>query len=218
MSALPLLSEAEFAARLGEAGRTLAAGVKARLFAHFEELRRWAARLDLIGPGAGAEIVERHYAESLAALPWLPVHAARLVDLGSGAGFPGLALAAARPDLDVWLIEPRARRAAFLAAAARRMELSVRIVGARVAAPLSNDIPDAIEILTVRALRLEPRAWSALLPRLSTGARLLSWSGERALELPGEFTSGRRMRLEGSERRFLREYLLGAERGAEEAS
>lgn len=217
MSALPPLSEAEFVSRLGEAGSALAAGATARLYRHFEELRRWAARLDLVGPGAGSEIVERHYAESLAALPWLPAHAARLVDLGAGAGFPGLALAAARPDLDVWLVEPRARRAAFLAAAARRMELSVRIVSARVAAPLPNDIPDAIEILTVRALRLEPRAWTALLPRLSSGARLLSWSGERALELPRGFTSGRQMRLAGSERRFLREHLSDAGRGAETA-
>jgi len=214
---LPPLSSADFVRRLGEAGAALDGAVLERLFAHFEELRRWAARVDLIGPGAGAEIVERHYAESLAALPWLPAGPARLVDLGSGAGFPGAILAAARTDLEVWLVEPRERRAAFLAAAARRMTVPVRIVGARVAAPLSADFPDAIDILTVRALRLEPREWSALRRRLRPTGRLLSWSGEQAPSLPSGFTGGRSARLGDSERRYLREYLAAAEPPGESA-
>jgi len=207
VASLPPLSLVEFVRRLGDAGAALDAAAQERLFAHFVELRRWASRLDLVGPGAGAEIVERHYAESLAALPWLPRGPARLVDLGSGAGFPGAILAAARPDLEIWLVEPRERRAAFLAAAARRMAIPLRIVGARVAAPLSADFPDAIDILTVRALRLEPRDWSALRQRLQPTGRLFSWSGEQAPALPEGFAAGRSVRLTGSERRYLREYL-----------
>lgn len=209
MPVLPALSSAEFASRL-RAAREAALDSQAleRLFAHYEELRRWAPRLDLIGPGAVGEIFERHYAEALAALPWMPAGAARLVDLGSGAGFPGLVLAAARPDLEVWLVEPRARRAAFLAAAARRMRLSVRLLAVRVAEPLPPEFPSVVEVLTVRGLRLEPRAWRALASRLVPGACLISWSGGEPPELPNGFVTGRELRLPGADRRRLREYRL----------
>ena len=53
---------------------------------------------------AAGEVVERHYGESLAALPLAPAEG-RLVDLGSGAGFPGWVLAAARPGLEVTLVD-----------------------------------------------------------------------------------------------------------------
>lgn len=213
MSDLPRLSRLEFDRRLDAASDSerLDELARERLFAHFEELRRWADRLDLVGPGAAVEIVERHYAEALAALPWLPMVPARLVDLGSGAGFPGLVLAAARPDLEVTLVEPRERRAAFLSAAARKMRLAVRVVNARVEAKISPDIPSEIDVLTVRALRLEPRLWRALQVRLAPGCRLLSWSGEQPSELPAAFVAGRDLLLAGSARRHLREYLLATE-------
>lgn len=208
MESLAPLTAAELDRRLRAVDPSLAleAAVVERLLAHYDELRRWAPKVDLVGPAAGSEIVERHYAEALVALPWLPEASCRLVDLGSGAGFPGLVLAAARPDFDVWLIEPRSRRAAFLAAAARRMRLSVRVLGVRVAAPLPHDVPDRIDRLTVRALRLDPRAWRALLERTAPGARLLSWSGEAAPELPGELEPSRTLRTPGGDRRWLREY------------
>jgi 16S rRNA (guanine527-N7)-methyltransferase len=210
MAEIAALSADEFARRLAGVDAAAASDgeLLARLVAHHEELRRWAPRVDLVGPGAGAEIVERHYAEALAARPWLPEGPGRLVDLGSGAGFPGLVLAAARPDLDVWLIEPRARRAAFLAAAARRMRLSVRVVGARVGEPLPPEFPDRIDRLTVRALRLDSRAWRALLPQLAPGARLLSWSGAEPPALPAELVAGRSLRTPAGDQRWLREYLV----------
>jgi len=213
VSNLSPLSRAELDRRLDLAGVGGGVGEAARerLWIHHEELRRWAGRVDLVGPGAAGEIVERHYAEALLALPWLPGGPARLVDLGSGAGFPGLVLAAARPDLDVWLVEPRERRAAFLAAAGRKMRLAVQVVNARVDATVPPELPTAIDVLTVRALRLEPRAWRALRPRLAAGARLLAWSGEAAPELDAGFVAGRELLAPGSERRRLREFYFGAE-------
>lgn len=208
MSRLPPLSAEEFARRLAAAGISVAPepDVVERLLAHHEELRRWAAKTDLVGPSAAHEIVERHYAEALVALPWLPEGSGRLVDLGSGAGFPGLVLAAGRPDLEIWLIEPRSRRAAFLAAAARRMRLSVRVLDARVSAPLPIEFPDRIDRLTVRALRLDLRCWRALLERLAPEARLLSWSGRDEPELPAGLVPSRRLRTPGAEQRWIREY------------
>ncbi|MEO8276512.1 MAG: RsmG family class I SAM-dependent methyltransferase [Thermoanaerobaculia bacterium] len=181
-----------------------------RLSIHYEELRRWADTVALIGPGAVEELFERHYVESLVALPWLPAPAsspARLVDLGSGAGFPGWILAAVRPDLDVTLVEARERKWAFLATAARRARLSCRCLNARVSEHLSPEIPDRIQTVTVRALRLDARTWSALLPRMLPGAQVLIWSGEVVEAPPAPWIAGRTMTLSGS-RRYLREFLL----------
>ncbi len=178
------------------------------LYLYYEELRRWAPRVDLIGPGTVARTVERHFAESLAPLPWLPPHPARLADLGSGAGFPGLVLAAARPDLDVHLIEPRARRRAFLAAVARRLELRVTLSDARVEASRPTSLPEALDLVTVRALRLPPPTWAAIADRLGWAGRLLLWTGDEPQPLPPRFTSGRQLRLPGSDGRYVREYLL----------
>ena len=213
MLELAALTETEFARRLGEfCPETLPGDTLQRLFVHYEELRRWAGTIALIGPGAVGELFERHYAESLAALPWLPAKApggaaSRLLDLGSGAGFPGWILAAARPDLEVTLVEARERKWAFLSTAARHARLSCRCLNARVSERSLADIPDRIELVTVRALRLEGRVWSALLPHLAPGARILLWSGETAESPPAPFVAGRTLALSGSHR-FLREYCL----------
>jgi 16S rRNA (guanine(527)-N(7))-methyltransferase RsmG len=210
LTRLPELSPEQFAERLAfvlpeirPTARQLVA-----LFAHFEELRRWAPRVDLIGPGTAEEVVERHFAESLAALPWLPEEPVPLLDLGSGAGFPGLVLAAARPDLEVTLVEPRERRRAFLATAARRAGLSVRISGARVALGALSELPGGVAVVTVRALRLDSAVWAALAERLRPEARLLFWSGKLPPELPPEFLAARERHLPGAQHRRLREYRL----------
>ena len=209
------LTADEFTSALERAGAPLLAEAsRSALYAHYRELARWAPKIDLIGPGVAAELFERHYAESLAALPWLPTTPFRLLDLGSGAGFPGLVLAAARPDAEVWLVEPRERRAAFLESAARKAGLGAHVVAARVESSSAPDLPDRIAVVTVRALRLVPPIVRALAPRLAADARLLAWSGATPPELPRSFEAGRSLLLPASRDRHLREYHW---RGAAEA-
>lgn len=209
MTEIPDLDRGTFLGRISLAwpSRPLDDSTADRLFAHYQELRRWAARVDLVGPGVAEELPERHYAEALAASDWIP-HGARLLDLGSGAGFPGFVLAAARPDLAVWLVEPRVRRAAFLSSAARRAGLALQVLNARVAAAPLPDLPTAIDRLTVRALRLDARSYRALLPHLGPDARLLSWSGEEPPAVPEPFVLCRTRHLAASRQRYLREYSL----------
>lgn len=84
-----------------------------RLCQYLAELKRWNARVNLTGLTSDRDIVIRHFLDSLAILPFL--REARVVaDIGSGAGFPGLVLKLARPDLRLTLVESRGKKAAFL--------------------------------------------------------------------------------------------------------
>jgi 16S rRNA G527 N7-methylase RsmG len=214
---IPFLTlEAFRGALLRCSSQELDEGIFPPLYQHYLELRRWNRRLSLVGPGTVDEVVSRHYAESLAALPLLE-GARRLVDLGSGAGFPGFVLAAARPELDVTLIESRQRKWAFLRSAVRRGGssdglsggssgggssggLSCRCLNARVRVPLPDGFPSEVDLVTSRALALDPEILAAI-HRSSPGARFLFWQGAEPLRLPSVFRKVREIPLLGSEHR-----------------
>jgi 16S rRNA (guanine527-N7)-methyltransferase len=80
---------------------------------YLTELQRWNARVNLTALREPRDIVVQHFLDSLAILRYLE-GAASLADLGSGAGFPGLALKLARPELTLTLVEARQKKAAFL--------------------------------------------------------------------------------------------------------
>jgi 16S rRNA (guanine527-N7)-methyltransferase len=92
-----------------------------QLFAHLDLLERWNRTHNLVGPGSPADWLERHTLDSLTAARFLP--AGKGFDVGSGAGFPGIPLAVARPDCRITLVEPREKRAAFLANAVAALGL-----------------------------------------------------------------------------------------------
>src|SRR5690348_16102800 len=85
-----------------------------RLEAYVHTLGRWQKAVNLVSKPSLEDIWVRHILDSAQLLPLMPKQAERLVDLGSGGGFPGLVLAALRPELDVTLIEADARKGAFL--------------------------------------------------------------------------------------------------------
>ncbi len=204
-SQLPPLTEARFLRRLLP---FLPAGcpesAQTSLYEHYCELRRWNPRLSLVGPGTAGEVVERHYGESLAALPLIRPSDHSLLDIGAGAGFPGLVLAAARPALRVTLVEPRERKWAFLKTAIRRCGLSSQCLNARVGRPLSPEFPRTIDVVTCRAVAVSPRLIETLLES-SPRARFLLWCGARVPELPESSRMVREVALAGSERRRILE-------------
>jgi len=171
------------------------------LFAHYRELALWNRRTNLIGPGTAGEILARHYGESLAALPLLPEEARRGLDLGSGAGFPGIVLTAARPGLEMALVEARERKWAFLSSAARKAALPCRCLNVRVQVPLPTGLPESIDVITSRALRLDSETWRALASRLSQDGRVLLWAGEHDPDLPPDLVPCGGLPLAGSEKR-----------------
>lgn len=173
------------------------------LHAHYRELSAWNQRLSLIGPGTLGEVLERHYGESLAALPLVPNGAG--LDIGSGAGFPGLVLAAARPGLAMTLIEAREKKWAFLSAAARKASLPCQCLNVRVSVPLPAGVPASLDLVTARALKLDRDVLGALAERLSPDGRVLLWLGEEDPELPASLAPGRSVKIPGSQRRRILE-------------
>src|SRR5262245_48768743 len=121
-----------------------------RLEVMVETLLRWRKAINLIGRATLDDIWGRHILDSAQLAPLIPAEAKTVADLGSGAGFPGLVLAALRPALDITLIEADARKSAYLGEAARKMGLprQPKIVVSRIeAAP-----PARADVVTARAL------------------------------------------------------------------
>lgn len=200
--ALPEISPSEFARRLEAVSPAdLTAAVIERLYIHYCELVRWSRTVSLVGPGTGPEIVERHYGESLAALPLLEPGWRCGVDIGSGAGFPGLVLAAARPDLEFILVESRQRKWSFLMAACRKASLSCRCVNARVDAASIVDLPSSIDLVTVRAVGQGHLALEQLSGRLSPDGGILLWLGTEPPAPPSNFVVDGELRFKGSRSR-----------------
>jgi 16S rRNA (guanine527-N7)-methyltransferase len=126
---------------------------------------------------APEQAVDRHVADSLVALDLPAVRAARrIVDLGAGAGWPGLALAAALPDARVALVESAIRHCRYLerAVAAGRLE-NAQVVHAR-----AEEWPEGLganDVVTARALAALPVLCEYAAPLLVDGGLLLAWKG-----------------------------------------
>ena len=199
---LPPISRPDFAAEIAALSpEPLPDAAVDALYAHYQELSRWNQRLSLIGPGTAGEILARHYGEALAALPLVPGEARQGLDIGSGAGFPGLVLAAARPGREMTLAEAREKKWAFLLAAARRAALPCRCLNVRVGVPLPAGLPASLDVVTARALKLEPEVLGALAERLGPDGRILLWIGEEDPDLPPELSPSGWIKLEGSAKR-----------------
>jgi 16S rRNA (guanine527-N7)-methyltransferase len=136
----------------------------------------------LIGPREAPRIWDRHLLNSAAVAELIPA-GARVVDVGSGAGLPGLVLALSRPDVSMILVEPLARRAAFLVEAVERLALvdSVTVLRARaeeVAAQPGG--PPLADIVTARAVAPLDRLVAWCLPLAVVGGRVLALKGSSA--------------------------------------
>jgi 16S rRNA (guanine527-N7)-methyltransferase len=92
--------------------------------AYLELLRRWNSSINLVSAGDVDRLEERHLADSLALLSLIPDGSLRLTDLGTGAGFPGLPIAIARPELQVTLLDAKTKAIAFVKAVRRELGLT----------------------------------------------------------------------------------------------
>lgn len=107
------------------------------LEAHYVLLKKWNARLNLTRIESIEEAVRFHYCECLFLATRLPPGPLRIVDIGSGSGFPGIPIAILRPECEVSLVESNKRKAVFLSESSRSLP-NVQVSAARAEAVQSN--------------------------------------------------------------------------------
>ncbi len=164
----PLHGDPRVAAYFGERFRAVEA-FRAALVAEGE-------RRGLIGPREPARLWERHLLNSAAVIPFLPAGA--VADVGSGAGLPGLVIAAVEPDREVVLIEPMERRVAWLEEIASRLGLAnVTVLRAR-----AESVAGLVRAPAVTARAVAPLGKLArwCLPLVSEGGAMLFLKGRAA--------------------------------------
>ncbi len=151
---------------------------------YLDELTRWGAHTNLVG-STEPDALRRHVEDSLAAADYLP-EGSEIVDLGSGAGFPGVPLALSRPDLRVTLVEIRERRVNFLRHVVRTLDLGqIRVERLRI-----EDSPSSLfEYVLLRAVAPPPRAFDLGRHWAMPGGEVWIWAGEDASS-PAEPVAG----------------------------
>jgi 16S rRNA (guanine527-N7)-methyltransferase len=126
------------------------------------------------------EALERHVADSLAAAAFLE-RGIRVVDLGSGAGFPGIPLAIARPDLSLTLVEIRERRVNFLRHVVRSLELDCEVWRVRI-----EDAPRLrFRVALARAVAPLDQVLRLAEPWVESGGEIWVWTRESSAGPPG---------------------------------
>ncbi|MEV4640880.1 16S rRNA (guanine(527)-N(7))-methyltransferase RsmG [Actinoplanes sp. NPDC049548] len=134
----------------------------------------------LIGPREAPRLWERHLINCGVMSEMIPIGAS-VIDVGSGAGLPGIVLAVARPDLTITLVEPLARRTAFLSEAvtALGLDATVTVVRGR-AEDLAGGPPAPADVVTARAVAPLDRLAGWCLPLAALGGRLVALKGASA--------------------------------------
>lgn len=146
---------------------------EAQLVAYERLLRERAVPLGMIAADDLGRLWERHILDGLRGTPLLPGDAASAIDLGSGAGIPGVPVAIARPDLAVTLAETRRSRAAFLELVVA--ELGLKLV--RVHAGRIEDLAGPFDVALARAFADVRQTWRVAQPLLRPDGCLVYWGG-----------------------------------------
>ncbi len=150
-----------------------------RLQIYHDLLVKWQKAINLVSPKTLDDIWARHFTDS-AQLARHIKSGARVVDLGSGAGFPGMVLAIMRPDLEMILIESDNRKSEFLKNVSRETKTPVTVSNERVEKILGAEdrVPD---VITARAFAALP-VILGMIPENCRGAELLLLKGKTALD------------------------------------
>lgn len=160
----------------GKDGFDLSAESAGKILSFLNTLKEWNGRINLMGPSAWGRIWEDHIVDSL----WIDSKvgdATRIADFGSGAGFPGVILAALREDRQVHLIEGRGKKCRFLRVAAEEAGLHNITVINRAVEP-RNEWPDELYKTIVTRAAANPEKLMGLLKNMiCDGGRLMALIG-----------------------------------------
>ena len=174
-----MMDEATVRQLLEPFGLSLSSDQIGQLSAYLELLLRWNKKINLTAIRDAPSCVRRHFGESLYLGRWVALHG-RLLDIGSGAGFPGLCLKIIFPDLSVTLLEPVAKKRAFLKEVARVCGMNlVEVRGERLEDFVrAAALPD-FEAATARAVGHLEELIALARRCLKAGGQLFLWLSRR---------------------------------------
>lgn len=154
-----------------------------RLATYEALLKTWQRTINLVAPSTLDDVWHRHFADSAQLVPLAPPDAKMWVDVGSGAGFPGLVAAimlAERGQCRVALVESDSRKAAFLGEVARKTGVAVEIVVGRIEKIATQDKFGAIDVVSARALAPLDKLLGLVAPMFSPATTALFLKGRDA--------------------------------------
>ncbi|MBI5537565.1 MAG: 16S rRNA (guanine(527)-N(7))-methyltransferase RsmG [Deltaproteobacteria bacterium] len=181
----PLEPPEGFTERLRAIGVELEAAVVRSLGDYLAHLLAMNEHMNLTAIVDPAQAWEKHGLDALTLVPLLGElrQGARLVDVGSGGGVPGIPLALARPDLHVTLVEATQKKAAFLVATAAALGLTrVKVRAARAEELARGELRAAFDVVTARAVGKLSALVPLVAPLARPGGLLLLVKGQRADE------------------------------------
>lgn len=150
---------------------------RTKLERYYNLLAKWQKSINLVSAKTLHIAGERHFKDSVQILPYIPNEAKNVLDLGSGAGFPGLVVAIMRPDINVSLIESDARKCEFLKTVSRETVQNVTIHNQRIEAFQPTILPD---VITARAFAPLSKICSLAINFLKEETRLILHKGQSA--------------------------------------
>lgn len=152
----------------------------ALLCRYFTELDKWSKKMNLVARGDDRTILETHFLDSLTLLPLLrdTTGEKKLLDIGSGAGFPGLVLKCVLPELAVTLAEPRQKRVSFLKHVIRTLKLEgIEVLPERIEPDVATR--KQYPLITSRAFADIPNFLAASEPLSPPGGLVLCMKGPK---------------------------------------
>ena len=154
-----------------------------KFVAYYRLLIDWNQRMNLTAITEPEEVVKKHFLDSLAARP-LITSGAKVADVGTGAGFPGIPLLITRPDLKLTLVDSLQKRVTFLEAVLKELDLSAECVHMR--AEDFGRLPryrGSFDFTVTRAVSSLPVLIELTVPLLKTGGKSICYKGDAAEEL-----------------------------------
>ncbi len=149
-----------------------------RLDAYAKILVAWNERVNLTAITDPTDIVVKHFVDSMAAASLLPAGPFTLIDVGTGAGFPGVPLAMLRPDCELTLLDSLNKRLLFLEAACREVGVTANRVHARAEeGGKKKELRESFDVATARAVGGLPLLCEYCLPFVKVGGRFLALKG-----------------------------------------
>lgn len=166
--------------------------VSEKLEIYFQLLMEWNAKMDLVAEAPEEELLDRHFIDSLTVLKTdLLSGVSSLIDVGTGAGFPGMVIALACPDIQVTLLDSQQKRLNFLQAVGEKTEAkNIALIHARAEEGARKpELREKFDIAAARAVAPLNVLCEYLLPYVKIGGKTLCWKGPSLKE---ELDAGRK--------------------------